>query len=77
MPLVSRPSEQVGPGHSLASEHLYTDGAEILDDYAEREGDTPAANSARQLLVVRKEQDVFNEVVPHTCTAERSGPMAT
>ncbi|MDP9416721.1 MAG: DUF433 domain-containing protein, partial [Actinomycetota bacterium] len=41
----------------------YTDGAEVLYDYAQREGDTPEAQSARRLVVVRNDQYVFNEVI--------------
>ena len=62
-PALSRLSEEFGLEHVLASKYLYTDGAEVLYDYAEREGDTPEARSARQLVVVRKGQHVFNEVV--------------
>jgi uncharacterized protein (DUF433 family) len=49
--------------HVLASRALYTDGAEVLYDFAEREGDTPEARSARDLVVVRYGQRVFTEVV--------------
>lgn len=62
-PALALLSEQVGLQHALASKHLYTDGAEILFDYAQRHGDTPEARSARQLVVVRKNQYVFNDVV--------------
>lgn len=62
-PALSRLGEEFGLEHVLASKYLYTDGAEVLYDYAEREGDTPEARSARQLVVVRKGQHVFNEVV--------------
>jgi uncharacterized protein (DUF433 family) len=55
--------QQLGIEHVLASRSLYTDGAELLYDFAEREGDTPEARSARELVVVRNGQRVFNEVV--------------
>ncbi|HVT70920.1 MAG TPA: DUF433 domain-containing protein, partial [Trebonia sp.] len=42
---------------------LYTDGAEVLYDYAQLAGDTPEAESARELVVVRNNQRVFAEVV--------------
>jgi uncharacterized protein (DUF433 family) len=40
-----------------------TDGAEVLYDYAQQEGDTPEGESARELVVVRNNQRVFSEVV--------------
>lgn len=49
--------------HALASRALYTDGAEVLYDYAESQGDTPEARSARELVVVRSDQRVFAPVV--------------
>ncbi|MGH8929462.1 MAG: DUF433 domain-containing protein [Egibacteraceae bacterium] len=55
--------ERLGIAHALASRSLYTDGAEVLYDYAEAHGETPEAASARQLVVVRHGQRVFTEVV--------------
>jgi hypothetical protein len=46
--------------HTVA---LYTDGAEILYDYAETIGDSPEVRSARELAVVRHGQRVFAEVL--------------
>jgi hypothetical protein len=54
---------ELGISHALASKALYTDGAEVLYDYAESHGDTPEARSARELVVVRQGQRVFNEIV--------------
>ncbi len=54
---------ELGIDHALASKALYTDGAEVLYDYAETHGDSPEARSARELVVVRHGQRVFNEVV--------------
>lgn len=54
---------ELGIEHVLASRSLYTDGAELLYDYAEREGNTPEARSARDLVVVRNGQRLFNDVV--------------
>lgn len=48
---------------SLASRRLYTDGAEVLYDYAESGGDPTATRAVRELVVVRNGQSVFNEVV--------------
>ncbi len=56
-------SKEIGLEHALASKSLYTDGAEVLYDYAESQGDTPEAQSARQLIVVRNGQGVFNEII--------------
>jgi uncharacterized protein (DUF433 family) len=53
----------IGLEYALASRALYTDGAEILYDYAETVGDSPEARSARELVVVRHGQRVFAEVV--------------
>jgi uncharacterized protein (DUF433 family) len=62
-PALVRLQEQLGIEHVLASRSLYTDGAEVLYDYAESEGDTPEARSARSLVVARNDQLVFREVV--------------
>jgi len=56
-------AEGIGLEHALASRSLYTDGAEVLYDYAGRQGNTPEARSARQLIVVRNGQGVFNEII--------------
>ncbi len=53
---------ELGIEHALASRRLYTDGAEILFDYAERSSD-PDAPAARELVVVRNHQQVFAEVI--------------
>ena len=62
-PAISKLQEELGIEHVLASRSLYTDGAEVLYDYAESTGDTPEGKSARQLVVVRNNQQVFQEVV--------------
>jgi uncharacterized protein (DUF433 family) len=49
--------------HALATRRLYTDGAEVLYDYAEHGDDPSAARAARELVVVRNDQRVFNDVV--------------
>ena len=54
---------ELGIAHALASKALYTDGAEVLYDYAQSHGDSPEARSARELVVVRQGQHVFNDVV--------------
>lgn len=47
---------EIGLEHALASRKLYTDGAELLYDYAD-------AQLARELVVVRSGQRVFTDVV--------------
>lgn len=62
-PALERLKEEFGFAHALASRRLYTDGAEVLFDYAESADDPVAARAARELVVVRNDQRVFNEVV--------------
>jgi uncharacterized protein (DUF433 family) len=50
---------ELGVDHALASQKLYTDGAEVLFDYANSTGD----DTARDLVVVRHGQRVFADVV--------------
>jgi uncharacterized protein (DUF433 family) len=53
---------EIGFNHALASQALYTDGAELLFDYAQhQQGDEAAA--ARELVVVRSGQHVFTSVI--------------
>jgi uncharacterized protein (DUF433 family) len=62
-PALKRLNDELGLDHVLASRALYTDGAEVIYDFAEQTGDTPEARDARQLVVVRKGQYVFTEVI--------------
>ena len=62
-PALTRLQDELGLHHALASRRLYTDGAEVLFDYAEHGGDPAAARAARDLVVVRNHQRVFNAVV--------------
>lgn len=62
-PAVDALSRELGLEHALASKRLYTDGAEVLYDYAQHAADTPEGESARELVVVRNNQRVFSEVV--------------
>ncbi|MDN5858027.1 MAG: DUF433 domain-containing protein [Pseudonocardia sp.] len=62
-PALKRLDDELGIAHVLASRALYTDGAKVLYDFAEAEGDTPEARSARELVVVRNGQRVFNDVI--------------
>lgn len=62
-PAIDALAHELGLAHALASRRLYTDGAEVLYDYARHAGDTPEGESARELVVVRNNQRVFAEVV--------------
>ena len=62
-PALTRLDEEWGLQHALASRRLYTDGAEMLYDYGKIGEDEDAARAARELVVVRSDQRVFNEVV--------------
>ena len=54
---------RLGLDHALASRKLYTDGAELLFDYAESHPDTADGRAALHLVVVRSGQRVFTEVI--------------
>ena len=62
-PALNRLSEEFGLDHALASKRLYTDGAEVLYDYSQTADDPDSARAARELVVVRNKQGVFNDVV--------------
>ncbi len=55
-------AKEIGVAHALASRRLYTDGAELLFDYAERAPDADAV-AIRELVVIRSRQRVFSEVI--------------
>lgn len=61
-PALAALTQTIGVEHALASRVLYTDGAEVLFDYAARAGEHDAA-PARDLVVVRRGQRVFADVV--------------
>jgi len=58
-PALRRLETDMGLAHALASKGLYTDGAEVLYDYATETGD----EDLRGLVVVRNQQRVFGEIV--------------
>ena len=62
-PAVLRLTEELGYEHVLASRRLYTDGAEVLFDYADSGEDPVAAQAVRELVVVRNGQRVFTDAV--------------
>lgn len=62
-PAIDVLARELGLKYALGSRRLYTDGAEVLYDYARHAGDTPEGEYARELVVVRNNQRVFSEVV--------------
>jgi uncharacterized protein (DUF433 family) len=62
-PALEQLDTQFGLSHALASRRLYTDGAEVLFDYAEATDNPGLVRAARELVVVRNGQRVFNEIV--------------
>lgn len=73
-PALSRLQEEVGIGHALASRRLFTDGVEVLFDYADAAGDQDTGDAVRELVVVRHGQRVFNEVVEASLQRIEFGP---
>lgn len=55
--------KSIGLDHALASKRLYTDGAELMFDFAESQRESEAGRLARDLVVVRSGQRVFVETV--------------
>jgi hypothetical protein len=62
-PAIDALHHELGLEYALASQRLYTDGAEILYDYAQHADGTPEGESARELVVVRDNQRAFADVV--------------
>jgi uncharacterized protein (DUF433 family) len=62
-PAVTRLAQEFGLEHVLASQQLFTDGAEVLFDYREGDRDSSGGRPVRELVVVRNGQRVFNDVV--------------
>jgi uncharacterized protein (DUF433 family) len=58
-PVVEVLFREIGIEHALASRHLYTDGAEVLFDYAQARSD----EDLLELVVVRTGQKQFSELV--------------
>lgn len=61
-PTLDRLGEEIGFAKALASKRLYTDGAEVLYDYAQA-SDSDQAEALEGLTVIRHGQRVFAEVV--------------
>ena len=62
-PALKSLEQEIGLRHALASRRLYTDGAELLYDYAERQFGSEESALVMQLVVVRSGQGVFKEAV--------------
>lgn len=58
-PAIAALNRELGIEHALASRRLYTDGAEVLFDYAQSTGD----ETVKELVVARHGQRVFAPVV--------------
>lgn len=58
-PAVEVLAKEIGIEHALASKQLYTDGAEVLFDYATKHGEAEVMD----LVVVRTQQRQFSSVV--------------
>lgn len=58
-PAVEALSKEIGIEHALASKRLYTDGAEVIYDYAKQRDDPEVMD----LVVVRTQQRQFSEIV--------------
>jgi hypothetical protein len=72
-PALSRLAADLGLDHALASRRLYTDGAEVLFDYADDE-DPDTARAVRSLVVVRNGQRVFDDVIEAYLKRVEYGP---
>jgi uncharacterized protein (DUF433 family) len=62
-PAIAALEEEIGVAHALASHRLYTDGAEVLFDYAAQHAKSAEGKAARNLVVVRSGQRVFADVI--------------
>ncbi|MCY4103078.1 MAG: DUF433 domain-containing protein [bacterium] len=62
-PALDALKSEIGVEYALASEKLYTDGAEVLYDYGESCRGTDQGNCALDLVIVRSNQRVFVEII--------------
>jgi uncharacterized protein (DUF433 family) len=62
-PALEALQREIGLDHALASRKLYTDGAELLFDFADHCRDTAEGQLALELVVVRSGQRVFTDVI--------------
>lgn len=62
-PAIVQLEREIGVAHALASRQLYTDGAELMFDFAQQHRDTPAGIGVMDLVVLRNSQRVFADVI--------------
>jgi uncharacterized protein (DUF433 family) len=63
-PALDALASEIGVTHALASKRLYTDGAEVLFDFAEHGAhDERMYRALKDLVVIRSGQRVFTEIV--------------
>lgn len=62
-PALDALEREIGLEHALASQKLYTDGAEVLFDYGGKHKGTTDGRSALELVVIRNGQSVFVPVI--------------
>lgn len=62
-PALAALESEIGLEHALASQRLYTDGAELLFDFADSQPSSTDGRSALELVVVRNGQHVFRPVI--------------
>lgn len=73
-PALEQLQSEIGVAHALASQSLFTDGAEVLFDFAEHARDENVASATRELVVVRSGQRVLNDVVKSYLQQVTFGP---
>lgn len=76
-PALDALSKEIGVTHALASKRLYTDGAEVLFDFAEHDKDERVSNALKDLVVIRSGQRVFTDIVSEYLTRISYDPKDT
>lgn len=66
--------DEIGIDHALASQRLYSDGAEVLYDFAEGPDASASEGLAHDLVVLRNGQRVFTDVVTDYLQRIEYGP---
>ena len=66
--------DEIGIDHALANQRLYSDGAEVLYDFAERHDESSSAGITHDLVVLRNGQRVFTDVVTDYLQRIEYGP---
>ena len=73
-PALKEIQRQIGLKHALASRRLYTDGAELLFDYAQQHPTKGPGPTTKDLVVVRNGQRVFATVIEQYLQRIQYGP---